>query len=119
MCREIDLTCVGESTTVQANRPVGETTGFHPELQEVMEDLLESVYGEEYLSQQSQLSVAAQVSDEGDDTDKFNEASSCDPDPTSLAREFVESSSCEENEQDGSGEGVQNVVSCYSNKSNN
>ena len=99
-----------------------------PELHEV-----ESVYREEYLSQQSQLSVAEQVSDEDDDSDKFNEASSCDPDPKSLAREFVESSNCkEENEQVGSVEGeedeteirpsdaaVQNVVSCYSNKSNN
>lgn len=63
----------------------------------------ESVYGEEYLSQ---LSVAAQVSDEDDDSNKFNEASRCDPDPTSLTKEFEESSNCEnENEQDGSGEG--------------
>jgi len=42
------------------------------------------------------------VSDEGDDGD--NEASSCDPNPTSLAREFIESRNCEEeNEEDGSG----------------
>ena len=76
-----------------------------PELQEKMEDLLESVYGEEYLSQQSHISVAAQVRDE-DDSDKFNEASSCDPDPKSLAREFIESRNCEEeNEHEGSGEG--------------
>ena len=55
-----------------------------------MEDLLES-----------QLSVAASVSDEDDDS--YNEASSCDP--ASLAREFIESSNCEEeNEGDGSGE---------------
>lgn len=75
-----------------------------PELHEVMVDSLESVYGEEYLSQQSQISVAAPVSDEDDNS--HNEASSCDPDPTSLAREFIESSTCEEeNEEDGSGEG--------------
>ena len=44
------------------------------------------------------------MSNENDDSD--NEASSCDPDPTSLAREFIESSNCEEeNEEDGSGEG--------------
>ena len=42
---------------------------------------------------------------EDDDSNKFDEASRCDPDPASLAREFEESNNCEnENEQDGSGE---------------
>ena len=70
-----------------------------------MEDLLEikRFFGEKCLSQQRQLSVAAPVSDEDDDSD--NEASSCDLDLTSLAREFIESSNCEEeNGEDGSGE---------------
>ena len=66
-----------------------------PGLHEVMDELLESVYGEEILSQQSQLSVVAPVSDEDDDCDSDNEAFSCDPDPTRLAREFVESNNWE------------------------
>ena len=39
-------------------------SAIDPELHEVMDELFESVYGEEILSQQSQLSVVAQVSDE-------------------------------------------------------
>ena len=77
-----------------------------PELREVMEDLLESVYGEEYLSQQSQLSVAAPVSDEDDNSESDNDATSCDPDPSRLAREFIQSTNrVEDNEEDVSGEG--------------
>ena len=70
-------------------------SAIDPELHEVMDELLESVYGEEILSQQSQLSVVAPVSDEDDDCDSDNEAFSCDPDPTRLAREFVESNNWE------------------------
>ena len=76
-------------------------SAIDPELHEVMDELLESVYGEEILSQQSQLSVVAQVSDEDDNCDSDNEAFSCDPDPTRLAREFVESNNWEgENDDD-------------------
>ena len=39
-----------------------------------MDELLESVYGEEILSQQSQLSVVALASDEDDKCDSDNEA---------------------------------------------
>ena len=70
-------------------------SAIDPELHEVMDELLESVYGEEMLSQQSQLSVVPQVSDEDDNCDSDNEAFSCDPDPTRLAREFVESNNWE------------------------
>ena len=77
-----------------------------PELREVMEDLLETVYGEEFLSQQSQLSVVAPVSDEDDSSDSDNEAPSSNPDTATLARDFIESRNCEEeNEGDVSGEG--------------
>lgn len=76
------------------------------ELHEVMDELLESVYGEEILSQQSQLSVVAPVSDEDDNCDSDKEAFSCDPDPTRLAREFVESTNWEgENDDDVYAEG--------------
>ena len=61
------------------------------ELHEDMDELLESVYGEEILSQQSQLSVVAPVSDEDNKCDSDKEAFCRDPDPTRLAREFVES----------------------------
>ena len=71
------------------------------ELHELMDELLVSIYGEEILSQQSQLSVVAPVSDEDDNCDSDNEAFSCDPDPTRLAREFVESTNWEgENDDD-------------------
>ena len=49
-----------------------------PELHKVMDELLESIYGEEILSQQSQLSVVAPVSDEDDNCDSDNEACSCE-----------------------------------------
>lgn len=76
------------------------------ELHEVMDELLERVYGEEILSQQSQLSVVAPVSDEDDNCDSDNEAFSCDPDPTRLAREFVESTNWDgENDDDVYAEG--------------
>ena len=76
------------------------------ELHEVMDALLESVYGEEILSQQSQLSVVAPVSDEDDECDSDKEAFSRDPDPTRLAREFVESTNWEgENDDDVYAEG--------------
>ena len=81
-------------------------SAIDPELHEVMDELLESVYGEEILSQQSQLSVVAPVSDEDDNCDSDNEAFSCDPDPTRLAREFVESTNWEgENDDDVYAEG--------------
>ena len=81
-------------------------SAIDPELHEVMDQLLESVYGEEILSQQSQLSVVAQVSDEDDNCDSDNEAFSCDPDPTRLAREFVEPNNWEgENDDDVYAEG--------------
>ena len=71
------------------------------EVHELMDELLVSIYGEEILSQQSQLSVVAPVSDEDDNCDSDNEAFSCDPDPTRLAREFVESTNWEgENDDD-------------------
>ena len=76
------------------------------QLHEVMDALLEIVYGEEILSQQSQLSVVAPVSDEEDNCDSDKEAFSCDPDPTRLAREFVESTNWEgENDDDVYAEG--------------
>ena len=76
------------------------------ELHEDMDELLESVYGEEILSQQSQLSVVAPVSDEDDKCDSDKEAFSRDPDPTRLAREFVESTNWEgENDDDVYAEG--------------
>ena len=76
------------------------------ELHEDMNELLESVYGEEILSQQSQLSVVAPVSDEDDKCDSDKEAFSRDPDPTRLAREFVESTNWEgENDDDVYAEG--------------
>ena len=65
------------------------------ELHELMDELLVSIYGEEILSQQSQLSVVAPVSDEDDNCDSDKEAFSCDPDPTRLTREFVESTNWE------------------------
>ena len=81
-------------------------SAIDPELHEVMDELLESVYGEEILSQQSQLSVVAQVSDEDDNCDSDNEAFSCDPDPTRLARKFIESNNWEgENDDDVYAEG--------------
>ena len=81
-------------------------SAIDPELHEVMDELLESVYGEEILSQQSQLSVVAPVSDEDDNCDSDNEAFSSDPDPTRLAREFVESTNWEgENDDDVYAEG--------------
>ena len=71
-----------------------------------MDALLESVYGEEILSQQSQLSVVAPVSDEDDKCDSDKEAFSRDPDPTRLAREFVKSTNWEgENDYDVYAEG--------------
>ena len=76
-------------------------SAIDPELHEVMDELLESVYGEEILSQQSQLSVVVPVSDEDDKCDSDKEAFSRDPDPTRLAREFVESTNWEgENDDD-------------------
>ena len=76
------------------------------ELHEDMNELLESVYGEEILSQQSNLSVVAPVSDEDDKCDSDKEAFSRDPDPTRLAREFVESTNWEgENDDDVYAEG--------------
>ena len=76
------------------------------ELHEDMDELLESVYGEEILSQQSQLSVVAPVSDKDDKCDSDKEAFSRDPDPTRLAREFVESTNWEgENDDDVYAEG--------------
>ena len=76
------------------------------ELHEDMDELLESVYGEEILSQQSQLSVVAPVSDEDDKCDSDKEAFSRDPDLTRLAREFVESTNWEgENDDDVYAEG--------------
>ena len=81
-------------------------SAIDPELHEVMDELLESVYGEEILSQQSQLSVVAPVNDEDDNCDSDNEAFSCDPHPTRLAREFVESTNWEgENDNDVYAEG--------------
>lgn len=78
-------------------------SSIDPELQDVMADLLESVYGEDFLSQQSQLSIVAPASDEDESDD---EASSCDPSPTLLAREFIEANNCEEEKEgDVSGEG--------------
>ena len=76
------------------------------ELHEDMDELLESVYGEEILSQQSQLSIVAPVSDEDDNCDSDREAFSRDLDPTRLAREFVESTNWEgENDDDVYAEG--------------
>lgn len=76
------------------------------ELHEDMDELLESVYGEEILSQQSQLSVVAPVSDEDDKCDSDKEAFSRDPDPTRLAREFVKSTNWQgENDYDVYAEG--------------
>ena len=76
------------------------------ELHEDMDELLESVYGEEISSQQSQLSVVAPVSDEDDKCDSDKEAFSRDPDPTRLAREFVKSTNWEgENDYDVYAEG--------------
>ena len=81
-------------------------SAIDPELHEVMDELLESVYGEEILSQQSNLSVVAPVSDEDDKCDSDKEAFSRDPDPTRLAREFVESTNWEgENDDDVYAEG--------------
>ena len=75
------------------------------ELHEDMDELLESVYGEEILSQQSQLSVVAPISDE-DKCDSDKEAFSGDPDPTRLAREFFKSTNWEgENDYDVYAEG--------------
>ena len=51
-----------------------------------LEELLESVYGEEFLSQQSQPSAVAPLSDEDDNSESDNETSSCELDPSTLAR---------------------------------
>ena len=81
-------------------------SAIDPGLHEAMDELLESVYGEEILSQQSQLSVVALVSDEDDNCDSDNETFSCDPDTKRLAGEFVESNNWErENDDDNYAEG--------------